>query len=95
MVELYARGVRSSELMGFVEISELIFDHQNDLLIDPSAEKIKAEFGDVNNTYLPLHSIIRIDEVEKTGLNKIRPLTKHDRTTGNVATFPHSTESKN
>ncbi len=94
-VELYAHGVSQSNLMGFIEISGLIFDHKTDMLIDPSEEKIKAEFGDVKSTFLPLHSIIRIDEVEKTGINKIHPLKGHDANPGNITPFPYAGTPKN
>lgn len=93
-IELYARGVSQSSLMAFVEISELIFDNNTDVLIDPAEEKLKAEFGGVKTSYLPIHAIIRIDEVEKTGINKIRPLSKQEVQSGSITPFPHSTPSK-
>lgn len=89
LVELYAQGVSQSSLMGFIEVSGMIFDNKTAVLIDPSEEKIKAEFGDVKSTYLPIHSIVRIDEVEKTGANKIRPLTDTDKPTGSITPFPY------
>ena len=46
-------------------------------------EKIKSEFEDVRRTYLPMHSIIRIDEVDKQGISKISKMQN-----GNVAQFP-------
>ena len=51
-------------------------------MVDPSEERIKSEFENVKRTYLPMHSIIRIDEVEKQGTSKI---TKAE---GNVTQFP-------
>ena len=90
LVELYAQGVNQSGLMGFIEVSGIIFDNKTDILIDPSEEKIKAEFGDVKSTYLPMQSIVRIDEVEKTGINKIRPLGKTDKPAGSITPFPYS-----
>ena len=59
--------------MAFVELSDLIFNKKTDIVIDPSEEKIKAEFDGVKSTYIPVHAIIRIDEVEKTGPNKHNP----------------------
>lgn len=95
LVELYAHGVSQSSLMGFIEVSEMIFDTKTDILIDPSEEKIKAEFGDVKSTYLPIQSILRIDEVEKTGANKIRPLGEMDKSTASITPFPYSSSPKN
>jgi len=88
LIELYAGGVSQSSMMAFIEVSELIFDQKTELLIDPSEEKIKAEFGDVKSTYIPIHSIIRIDEVIKAGSNKIRPLEKHDLAGSRISPFP-------
>ena len=76
--------------MAFVELSDLIFNNKTDVVIDPSEEKIKAEFGDVKSTYIPVHAIIRIDEVEKTGPNKIRPLGNIAPTSDRITPFPSS-----
>ncbi len=81
--EIYARQVTHGALFGFVEVSELVFDERSSLVVDPSQEKIQREFAGVKSTYLPLHSIVRIDEVEKQGTSKISKLEG-----GNVAQFP-------
>lgn len=93
LVELYAHGVSQSSMMAFVEITELIFDNKTDMLIDPSEEKLKAEFGGVKSTYIPIHAIIRIDEVEETGNNKMRPLSEKETQMGTITPFPHSSPS--
>jgi len=80
--EVYARAVGHGELFGFVEVEELIFGERTSIVVDPSEEKIKSEFANVKRTYLPMHSIIRIDEVDKQGASKISKLE------GNVAQFP-------
>lgn len=91
LVELYAHGVSQSTLMGFIEVSEMIFDKKTEVLIDPSEEKIKAEFGNVKSTYLPIHSIVRIDEVKEPGVNKIRPLGEKDNhSSSSITPFPYS-----
>lgn len=81
--EIYARSVGHGSLFGFVEVEQLLFDERSSVVVDPSQEKIKSEFSGVNRTYLPLHSIIRIDEVEKEGSSKISKVEG-----GNVAQFP-------
>ena len=81
--EIYARHVGHGELFGFVEIEQLVFGERTTVFVDPSEEKIKSEFAGVKRTYLPMHSILRIDEVEKEGLSKISKLEG-----GNVAQFP-------
>lgn len=81
--EVYARHVSHGSLFGFVEVEKLVFGARSSVVVDPTEEKIQTEFADVSRTYLPLHSIIRIDEVEKQGVSKIT-----DAQGGNVAQFP-------
>jgi hypothetical protein len=80
--EIYARNVAQGGLFGFIEIEELVFGERSKLLIDSSEERLKTEFEGVTRFYVPLHSVIRIDEVEKAGRGRI---TTGD---GTVATFP-------
>ena len=81
--EIYSRQVGHGDLFGFIEVEQLVFGERTTVVVDPSEEKIKSEFAGVKRTYLPMHSIIRIDEVEKQGLSKISKLEG-----GNVAQFP-------
>ena len=80
--EIYAREVGHGEMFGFIEVEELVFGERTSIVVDPSEEKIKSEFENVKRTYLPIHSIIRIDEVDKQGASKISKLE------GNVTPFP-------
>ncbi len=63
--ELYARQVMESDMYGFIVVEELVFGEQTSVLIDPSEEKLKLQFDDVKRTYIPIHNLIRIDEVER------------------------------
>ncbi|MEZ5479162.1 MAG: DUF1820 family protein [Thiolinea sp.] len=72
--EVFARQVYEADLYGFVAVEELVFGTQSELVIDPSEERLKTEFSAVNRTFIPMHSIIRIDEVEKPGVSKIHAL---------------------
>ena len=69
--ELYAHEVGQSHMAGFIEIGEIIFGEHSKLLIDPAEEKLKHEFGNVKHTYVPHFAVIRIDEVESSGKNRI------------------------
>ncbi|MCH7881593.1 MAG: DUF1820 family protein [Proteobacteria bacterium] len=69
--ELYAHEVSQSHMAGFIEVGQIIFGEHTKLLIDPAEEKLKREFGDIKHTYIPHHSIIRIDEVDHSGKNRI------------------------
>jgi hypothetical protein len=69
--EIYARKVSHGALFGFVEIEDITFGERSAVVVDPSEEKVKAEFEGVSRTYLPMHSVIRIDEVRKQGVSKV------------------------
>jgi hypothetical protein len=81
--ELYARSISQGALFGFIEIDELVFGARSTVVVDPTEERIKAEFEGVKRSYLPMHSIIRIDEVDKQGISKISQFEG-----GNVTQFP-------
>jgi hypothetical protein len=81
--EIYARNIGQGALFGFIEVEKLVFGERSSVVVDPSEEKIKSEFAGVERTYLPMHTIIRIDEVKKQGASKISKLEG-----GNIAQFP-------
>ena len=70
--EVYARNVSQGGLFG----------ERSKLLIDSSEERLKTEFEGVRRIYVPLHSVLRIDEVAKAGRGRI---TSGE---GKVASFP-------
>ena len=84
--EVYARKVGQGRLFGFIEVEELVFGERSTVVLDPGEERIKSEFTGVKCTMLPMHSILRIDEVKKQGVSKISALEGG----GNVAQFPIS-----
>ncbi len=81
--EIYARQIFQSELWGFIEVEEFVFGERSQVVVDPGEEKLKAAFEGVKRSYIPLNTIIRIDEVEKEGASKVFK-TKGD----NVKPFP-------
>lgn len=80
--ELYAREIFQSDLWGFIEIEELVFEDASKLVVDPSADRLRRTFEGVSRCYLPLNAILRIDEVEREGPPRA---VKSD---GRVAEFP-------
>ncbi|HTV49704.1 MAG TPA: DUF1820 family protein [Steroidobacteraceae bacterium] len=82
--EVYARKVSHGSLFGFIEVEELVFGERSTVVVDPAEERIKAEFTGVKRSFLPLHSVLRIDEVKKQGVSKITTLEG----ASNVAQFP-------
>lgn len=81
--ELYAHEVGQSQMAGFIEIGGIIFGEHSKLLIDPAEEKLKHEFADVRHSYIPHFAVIRIDEVERSGKNRIL-----DNDGASITSFP-------
>ncbi|MCY3688865.1 MAG: DUF1820 family protein [Gammaproteobacteria bacterium] len=69
--ELFVRQVFQSDLYGFIEVEDYVFDEVTQVVVDPSEEKLKNEFAGVRRSFIPIQSVIRIDEVEKGGVSKI------------------------
>jgi len=72
--EVYARQVYQGDLYGFVVVEDFVFGESSSIVVDPSEEKLKAEFENVKRSFIPMHEIIRIDQVEKRGSAKVLPL---------------------
>jgi hypothetical protein len=83
--ELYAKQIFQSDLYGFIEVEEYIFGERSQIVLDPSEERLKSEFAGVKRSYIPMHTIIRIDEVEKEGKVRIRDAKGSD---GKVTALP-------
>jgi hypothetical protein len=88
--EIYAKGVEHGVMFGFIEVEKLIFGERTSVVVDPTEENLKNEFEGVERTYIPMHSIIRIDEVLKEGTAKITEDASKD---GNVMPFPVYTKT--
>ncbi len=84
--EIYAKSVDQGHLFGFVEVEEILFGERSQVVVDPSEERMKSEFRGVRRIFVPMHSIVRIDEVEKEGVARI---TRQEGE-GNVSEFPSS-----
>ncbi len=83
--EVYARKVSQGRLFGFIDVEELVFGERSTVVLDPGEERIKSEFTGVKCTMIPMHSVLRIDEVKKQGTAKISALEG-----GNITQFPMS-----
>jgi hypothetical protein len=69
--EIYAKYISEEVLTGFIELDELVFSNPSSIVVDPTEEKLKAEFADVSRVYIPMHTVLRIDEVKNAGIAKI------------------------
>jgi hypothetical protein len=85
--EIFCTAIYQSEMYGFIEVEEFVFGERSQLLIDPAEEKLKNEFAGVKRSYIPMHAIIRIDEVEKEGAVKVTEVKSGG---DKVTPFPYS-----
>ena len=69
---------------GFVEVEDFVFGEKSQVIVDPGAESVRSDVCGGERTYIPMHHILRIDEVEKEGTGKIREASPDDK----VAMFP-------
>jgi len=83
--EVFAKSVTQGSLFGFVEIEQLLFGERTQVVVDPSEERLKTEFAGVNRFFVPMHAVVRIDEVEKQGPARITQPSEKD---GNLTAFP-------
>ena len=90
--EIFVKQVYQSDLYGFIEIEEFLFDERSKVVVDPSEEKLKSEFTGVRRSFIPMQAILRIDEVEKTGVAKI---SSGDKITPFPVSLVGSTKSDN
>ena len=81
--EVYVRNIYQSDLYGFIEVEDYVFGEKSQMVIDPGEERLRTEFDGVQRTFLPMHAIIRIDEVEKEGVAKVT-----ESAGGTVTPFP-------
>ena len=83
--EIYAAHVSQGEMFGFIEVEQLLFGERSQLIVDSSEERIKTEFAGVKRFFIPMHAVVRIDEVEKQGSSRI---TASEGGTSVVKAFP-------
>ena len=69
--EIYAKSIYQSDMYGFIDVEDYIFDQNSQIVVDTSEEKLKSEFNGVERSYIPINCILRIDEVDKKGISKI------------------------
>lgn len=84
LYEVYCHHVYPSDMLGFLEFEGLIFGERSQVLVDPGEEKLAKEFAGVKRSMIPMHSVVRIDEVEKEGTPKI----SESKGSATVTTFP-------
>ncbi len=87
VVEVYAKNVAESDMFGFIIVENLVFGETTSVVVDPSEERLKEQFKGVKRTYIPMHTVLRIDEVEKVSNSKI---TARAQTTNKITPLSSS-----
>ncbi|MEQ8349968.1 MAG: DUF1820 family protein [Leptospiraceae bacterium] len=70
--EVLAREVEASDLFGFIENRELVFGEKSQVLVDPTEDGLRKEFEDTRRIILPMHSIVRIEELDRKARARAR-----------------------
>ncbi|MGD9808694.1 MAG: DUF1820 family protein [Deferribacterales bacterium] len=60
---IHSSMLNPSSFLGLVEISDIVFLDKSDIIISPDDGNLKAKFKNVERSYIPLNSIVRIDEI--------------------------------
>jgi len=79
--ELFCTGVCTSGLLGFIEVSGLELGDKDSLVVDPTEERMRDEFDGVEVLHLPLHSVLRVEQVKKKGQLVIRERESGEKVT--------------
>jgi hypothetical protein len=83
--EIYAKSVYQGDLYGFVIVEDFVFGEKSSIVLDPGEDKLRAEFEGVKRSFIPMHEVIRIDQVERRGVAKIVSTKQSSKPTGNVS----------
>lgn len=83
--EVYVKHVYQGDLYGFVIVEDFVFGEKSAIVIDPSEDKLRNEFEGVDQSFIPMHEIIRIDQVKKRGKAKIIAGNKDSSGSGNIS----------
>ena len=85
--EVYVKHVYQGDMYGFVIIEDFVFGENSAIVVDPSEEKLRTEFQGVKQSFIPIHEIIRIDQVKKRGTSKIISTSRDSSASDNVASL--------
>lgn len=85
--EVYAKNVYQGDMYGFVIVEDFVFGEKSAIVVDPGEEKLRAEFEDVKRSFIPMHEIIRIDQVVRRGVAKISSAKQSTSASSNVSSL--------
>lgn len=79
--EIFARNISQGALFGFIEVEDIVFGEKSAILVDPGEDAMKQEFEKTKRIFIPMHSVIRIDEMERDSELKPRVVALHNDAT--------------
>ncbi|WP_198246485.1 DUF1820 family protein [methane-oxidizing endosymbiont of Gigantopelta aegis] len=82
--EVYAKSVFQGDLYGFIVIEDFLFGEKSAIVVDPTEDKLRHEFEHVSRSFIPMHEVIRIDQVKRQGTPKIVSANTGDASKTNV-----------
>lgn len=85
--EVYVKNVYQGEMYGFVIVEEFLFAEKSSIVVDPSEDKIRNEFEGVYRSFIPMHEVIRIDQVKRRGTAKIVSYDDQKSGKGNISSL--------
>lgn len=87
--QLYAQYICEESLMGFLEVESLIFSpDSSSLIVDVKQEELKQQYKGVKRTYIPMHTVIRVDEIKASECQ----LLANASSVGNIAYLDPATK---
>ncbi len=92
--EVYVNSVYQGDMYGFVVLEDFVFGEKSAIVVDPTEEKLRAEFEGVDRSFVPMHEIIRIDRVKKRGTAKIISTTKDSGAANSKVSSLYTPEKK-
>lgn len=69
--QICAREVSPSDFYGLIEIKDFIFPTSK-LVYNPGEERLRREFEGIRRTWVPFHSVKRIDEIADARESEIK-----------------------
>lgn len=85
--ELYAKSIYQGDLYGFVVVEDFVFGEKSSIVVDPGEDKLRAEFEGVKRSFIPMHEIVRIDQVERRGTAKMSAIQQSANSSGNISSL--------
>lgn len=64
---MYVEHIYQSDMFGFIEVAGFVFNRGQGVLVNPAEESLRQEFAKVKRSFIPLQSVLRIDEVSEQG----------------------------